>query len=248
MQLTRAAALAAAALGALLAGCTSTSNTDLAITDRGTFIPSGRASIDISPPGDPPSVPHTGHALEIAFSAASGNDTQSIAAGQPSIVFGGRTFGAPNELRHEFDFRFAELAYRYRNFFGQTRTFGIEALGGLGYADLDLTVVSPTQRASEKLSNAGLLGGFGLLWKFRPTTSLQSRFTVFLSGENEDVSVASRFDAYLAQAIGRNFGMRIGAAGWNIVSSRESGSVHISPNSRIRARFSGLAVELDVMF
>lgn len=233
---------------AALAGCASTNNTDLKIKDRGVFVPSARASLDISPHAESPSVPHSGHGIEIGFSGASSDDTQSLAAGEPSIVFGGRTFTSPNELRHEFDWRFAELAYRYRNFFGERRNFGIEALGGLGYAQLDLSVASPTQRASEKLSNGGLIGGFGLLFKIRPTTSLQSRFTLFLSGENEDVSVATRFDAYLVQAIGKNMAARIGAAGWNLESSREVGSTFTSPNSRIRASFSGFGLGLDVMF
>jgi hypothetical protein len=244
MLIVRLMILAAAAL----AGCASTSNTDLKITDRGTFIPSARASIDISPKTESPSVPHSGHAVELGFSGASGDDVQGLVAGEPSIVFGGRTFAAPNSLHHDFDWRFAELAYRYRHFFGEARTFGIEALGGLGYAQLDLTVSSPTQRANEKLSNGGIIGGFGLVWKFLPQTSLQSRFSVFISGENEDVSAATRFDAYLHQAIGKHFGARIGASGWGIQSSREAGSTFTSPNSRIRARFSGLALGLDVMF
>jgi hypothetical protein len=235
-------------LAAALAGCASTSNTELKITDRGTFIPSLRAGIDISPQVESPSVPHTGHALELGYSGASGDDVQGLAAGEPSIVFGGRTFAAPNSLRHEFDFRFAEVAYRYRRFFGEQRPFGIEALVGLGYAELDLTVASPSESAQEKLSNGGLVGGFGVLWKFLPRTSLQSRFSLFLSGENEDVTAATRFDAYLVQAIGKNVGVRLGITGWGVESSREANNGFSSPNSRIRARFSGLGLGLDVMF
>lgn len=248
MNSSRLAALAAAALGALLAGCVSTNNTDLKITDRGVFLPSVRAGIDISPQVESPSVPHTGHAIEIAYSGGSGDDAQSLAPGEAPIVFGGRTFASPNELRYDFDWRFAELAYRYRRFFGGTRPFGIEVLGGLGYAQLDLTVASPTQRAGEKLSNGGVIGGFGLIWKFLPRTSLQSRFSLFLSGENEDVSAATRFDGYLVQAIGKNVAARIGATGWSLESSREANNGFSSPNSSIRARFSGLALGLDVMF
>jgi hypothetical protein len=245
MNPIRLAALAAT-LGALLAGCASTNNTDLKIDDRGVLIPSLRAGIDISPQTQSPSIPHTGHAIELAFSGASGDAAQSLAAGEPSIVFGGRTFAAPTEMRHDFDWRFGEFAYRYRRFFGDLRPFGIEALVGIGYAQLDLTVASPTQRASEKLSNGGVIGGFGLLWKFLPRTSLQSRFTVFVSAEEDDISAATRLDAYLVQAIGKNVAARVGATGWSIESSREES--FSSPNSRIRARFSGLGLGLDVMF
>jgi hypothetical protein len=237
-----------AMLAAALTGCASTSNTDLKITDRGVVIPSARASIDISPQAESPSVPHNGHAIELGFSGASGDDAQSLAPGEPAIVFGGRTFTSPNELRHEFDFRFAEFAYRYRRFYGDTRPFGIEALVGLGYAEVDLSVASATQRASEKLSNGGIVGGFGLIWKFLPRTSLQSRFTLFLSGENEDVSAATRLDAYLVQAIGKHVAARVGVTGWGLESSREANDGFSSPNSRIRARFSGLGIGLDVMF
>jgi hypothetical protein len=241
------AILAVAALAALLAGCAGPSTSDIAITDRSTFIPSGRVGIDISPHVENPSVPHTGHGLEVGFSGASGDDTQSLGSGARPVVFGGVTFNAPTQLNHEFDFRFAEIAYRYRRFFGAGE-FGIEALGGLGYAEFDLTVSSPTARATDKLSNGGLLGGFGIVWKFRPTTSLQSRLTLFGSGRNEGVTAAARFDAYIAQALGRHAAVRAGVAGWSLTSEREGSDNFSSSNSQIRARFSGIALGLDLAF
>lgn len=237
------AMLAASALiGAPLANAE-----DLEVNDTGNFIPSGRLSFDIAPRGERPSVPHTGHGIEIGFSGASVDDKQNIGVGDSPVVFGGRAFPAPAELRHEFDWRFLEIAYRYRHFFGN-RTFGIEALGGLAYAELDLTTTSATQRASEKLGSGGLVGSFGIVWKFLPRTSLQSRITLFGSGEREDVTGALRWDAYVVQALGRHAALRGGFSGWGVASQREDQDFTSSPNSRIRAGFSGLSLGLDLMF
>jgi hypothetical protein len=161
------------------------------------------------------------------------------------VTWGGRRFNAPVTLEHEFDFRFVEVAYRYRKFFGRAQALGMEALIGLAYADLDLTVSSPSQRASESVSNPGIVGGFGLLWKFRPTTSVQSRLAIFTSGD-EDVSYVGRFDLYLAQALSRSTALRAGFASWQVRT--ETDEISLNSRSDARVRFSGLALGLDVMF
>lgn len=232
---------------AALAGCAGPTTSDINLTDRSSFVPSARLSVDIPPRAESPSEPHSAHGIELGLSGGSGDDTQNLAPGQRPVVFGGQTFNAPSQLSHEFDFRFVELAYRYRRFFG-AGDFGIEALGGLAYADLDLTIASATQRASENLGNRGIVGGFGIIWRFRPGTSLQSRITLFGSGENEGVTAASRFDAYVAQALGRNAALRAGFAAWNIRSEREADDISTSSKSPIRVRFSGPALGLDLMF
>ncbi len=238
--------LIAFAAAAALAGCgTTTSN--ISLTDRGVFVPSGRVGIDISPRVEAPSRPHTGHSLELGASGGSGKDGQDIGAGNDPVVFGGRTFGTPVALDHEFDFRFFEAAYRYRRFFGQGE-FGIEALGGLGHAELDLKVASAAQSAREKLGDGGLVGGFGILWKFLPATSLQSRFTLFVSGRTEGVTSAARFDVHVAQALGRNAALRAGFVSWGVYSERESYDVSTSRSSPINVRFSGPALGLDLAF
>jgi hypothetical protein len=208
-------------LAALLApGAALADHRDIKVTDRGVFIPSVRLGTDIHPRGESPAVPHTGHAFEFGATGASGDAGQGRSVGSPSLVFGGQTFAAPVELRHDFDFRFYEAAYRYRHFFGGGQ-FGIEALGGLGYAEYELTTSSAAQRASQKLSSGGLVGGFGIVWKFLPQTSLQSRLTLFGSGENEGVTGAARWDLFVAQAIARNVGLRLGLTSWSVVSTRE---------------------------
>lgn len=249
-RLRQGFALVAALLAAALAGCASDTTSGITATDRGVFIPSGRAAVDITPKGETPSHPHSGHGIELGISAGSGDDTQALAAGALPVVFGGQTFSTsvPVTLAHDFDFRFYELAYRYRKFFGASQEFGIEALGGLAYADLDLTVSAPGQRASESLQSGGIVGGFGIVWKFRPSTSLQSRVTFFGSGDEEGVSYASRLDVYVAQAIGRHAALRAGFAGWNVRSERDYYDISTSNQSTIRVRFSGPAIGLDLMF
>ena len=239
-----------AILAAALAAVPSASASDLEIVDRGLFIPSARLSFDIAPREGPlvqlgPSVPHTGHGIEVGISGASGDDQQSLGTGDSPVVFGGRIFGA-GELRHEFDFRFLEIAYRYRHFFGN-RTFGIEALGGLGIAELEVTTSSALQSTSDKLSDAGLVAGFGIVWKFLPKTSLQSRLTLFGSGASDGVTGALRLDVHVAHALGRHAAVRAGLVAWGIGSAR-SDDDNSSLNSPIGAAFSGLSLGLDVMF
>jgi hypothetical protein len=213
-----------------------------------TFIPSARIGVDIWPRGEQPSVPHTGHGIEIGFTGTSGEDGQTRTTGAPTLTFGGQTFAAPTQLNYDFDFRFFELAYRYRHFFGASGTFGIEALGGLGFAELDLRVSSATQAESEKLQSGGLVAGFGIVWKFLPETSLQSRITVFGSGEREGVTGAARFDVFVAQALGRHAAVRVGLTSWGLSSERDDDDDFGSFNSHIRAGFGGLALGLELAF
>jgi hypothetical protein len=239
---------AAILAAALVAGPALADHREIKVDDRSTFLPSMRLGIDIAPRVESPSVPHSGHGIEIGFTGGSGTDHQTRAAGAPTLTFAGQAFAAPSTLNHEFDFRFAEIAYRYRHFFGATGTFGIEALGGLGYAEYDLTITSAAQRANEKLSSGGLVGGFGIIWKFRPTTSLQSRITLFGAGDREGVTGAARWDAFVAQALGRHAAVRVGLTSWGLASTRDEDDDFSSINSLIRSGFSGLALGLDIAF
>ena len=130
------------------------------------------------------------------------------------------------------------MSYRWRRFFDEG-AFGIEALGGVGYADLDFTVRSATQRANEDLSSVGLAVGLGALWRLRPGTSLQGRVTAFGGG---DVSSADRVELFLVQALGRNAAVRAGYASWKIKFDRGDAV------SKVEVNFSGPALGLDVMF
>lgn len=238
---------AAVLAAALVATPALADHREIKVDDTSTVLPSGRIGIDIEPRGQRPAVPHSGHGIELGFTGTTGKDQQTRIAGAPPLAFGGQVFAAPNELSHEFDFAYVELLYRYRHFFGESRTFGIEGLGGLGYAAYDLTITTPTQRANERLSSGGLVLGLGLVWKFLPTTSLQSRITAFGSGDEEGVTGAGRFDLFVAQALGRYAAVRAGITSWGVTSSREDDDFN-SLNSLIRARFSGFAVGLELAF
>ena len=237
------------ALLTVLACGNALAQTDIEAIERGTVTPSLRVSFDIAgelASGQGPAVPHSGHGIELWLSGASGKDDQSLGGGE-FVRFGNRTFTAASPtLQHDMDFRFFEVAYRYRRFFG-SGVFGIEALGGLGFAELDLTTSSATQSANEKMSSGGLVGGFGIVWKFLPAASLQSRFTLFASGDEEGVTAAARLDVNIAWALARNVAVRGGLVSWGIGSSRSQTS-DTSVNSRIQAGLSGLLLGLDVAF
>jgi len=237
-----------ALLAALVSGA-ALAQTDIEAVERGTVVPSLRFSFDIAgelATGQGPAVPHSGHGIELGLSGASGKDDQSLGGGE-FVRFGNRTFtSASPTLHHDMDFRFFEVAYRYRRFFG-SGSFGIEALGGLGFAELELTTSSATQSASEKLSSGGLVGGFGIVWKFLPAASLQSRLTLFGSGDEEGVTAAARLDVNVAYAFARNVAVRGGLVSWGIGSSRVQTNDN-SLNSRIQAGLSGLSIGLDVAF
>jgi hypothetical protein len=218
---------------------------DIEATELGAFIPSLRLSVNIGA-AEGPVLPRSEHAIEAGISGGSGEDEQNLGE---RAQFGGRSFPTGTTLRHEFDFRFAEVAYRYQRFFGDSRAFGMELLGGVGFAEFEFSTRSTTQSASEKMSNVGLVGGIGVVWRFRPSASLQSRLTLFGSGDSDGVTGAARFDLHVAWAFTRNFGVRAGVANWGIVSERSGANgAGTTGDSRIIAGMGGLSLGLDLMF
>src|SRR3989337_835763 len=86
----KAFALVAAALVAAPAYA---NHRDIEVDDN-VFIPSARIGIDLAPRGQAPSVPHTGHGIEIGFTGTSGEDSQARTTGAPTLVFGGQAFAS----------------------------------------------------------------------------------------------------------------------------------------------------------
>jgi hypothetical protein len=236
-------------IAAALASGGALAQTEIDANESGAIIPSFRLGFRIASEAGPegPSTPHNGHGIEVGLAGGSGSDDQSLAAGQ-RVVVGGRTFTGATNLEHEYDFRLFEIAYRYRRFFGQTSTFGIEALGGVGFAELDFSTRSPAFTANDKMSSGGFVGGFGLIWKVQPAVTVQSRLSLFLSGETEGVTAAGRFDAHVVWAFARNVAVRAGAASWVFESLRAEDEDASSPNSRLRTTTFGLSLGLDVAF
>ena len=98
------------------------------------------------------------------------------------------------------------------------------------------------------MSSGGILGAFGIIWKFHPSAYLQPRLTLFASGEEEGVSAAARLDVQVAWAFARNVALRGGLTSWAFTSSRVEGNDNNSLNSRVIAAASGLSIGLDVAF
>jgi hypothetical protein len=227
----------AALLAATLAGC-GTGNTTIDVDDHSVFIPSARISVPLSRQQEAPSEPQNGHAIEIGYTLAKGSSSQSLGAGQASISFGGQTFNPPRELQCEFDYRHAEVHYRYRRFLDTSPNLGIEVLGGLVNSQLKLSASSPGQGASDKFASGGISGGVGAIWKFRPTTSLQTRYSAFVAGETR----GNRTELLAVQALGANAAIRGGYTWWYVRAEP------IGSGSDAAVRFRGPAVSLDVMF
>lgn len=229
----------AALLAATLAGC-ATDHTTIDVDDRSVFIPSARVSVPLSKQQEPPSEPQTGHAIEIGYTQTKGSSSQSLGAGQDAIRFGGQSFNPPREVQYEFDYKHAELHYRYRKFLSTSPNLGFEVLGGVVNSRLDLSASSLAQRAHEKLSSAGLSGGVGAIWKLRPETSLQARYSAFAASETR----GNRTELFAVQALGANASVRGGYTWWYV----RADPVSFDPGSEVAVRFRGPAISLDLMF
>jgi len=173
-----------------LGGCLSTTRIDA--EDNHLFLPSVKGSVNLTQSKESPSQPQNGHALEFEAFRARSSDSQSLAAGQSPVILNNTTFSAPQQLRNDFDFRFASASWRWRKFFAG-RSLGLETFAGLGYAWLDLTVSSPSQQASQHFSTLGPQGGVGLIWRLRPSTSLQARIAGFASATDGVNRAAAAF-------------------------------------------------------
>jgi hypothetical protein len=229
----------AALLGAILAGC-GTGNTTIDVDDHNAFIPSARLTVPLSKLDEAPSEPQSGHALEIGYTQTKGSSSQSLAAGQDAVRFGGQTFNPPRELQYEFEYKHAELHYRYRKFLSSSPNLGFEALGGIVNSRLDLSASSSGQGAHERLSSAGISGGVGAIWKLRPATSLQARYSLFAASETR----GNRTELSAVQALGANASIRGGYTWWYL----RADTIGFDAGSEVAVRFRGPAVALDVMF
>lgn len=230
------AVLAAGSAIALLAGC---AGNDIRVDDTA-LLPSARMSVGLSKHQSAPTTPQNGHAIEASYHGAKGSDKQERETGDDDLIFQGVTFVAPVELSHDYSFRSGELMYRWRRFFGQSQRFGVEALGGVGHNIFYLATAGGGLVASQKFNTTGLALGIGVIWRFRPETSLQVRLTSIGSSEKEQVR-AGRFDLHVVHALARNVALRGGLTSWSV-------DVERTGNSDIRASFGGPAVALEVNF
>ena len=222
---------------AFLAGC---AGNDIHVND-GAFLPSARMSVGLSKHEGAPTTPQSGHAIEGSYHGARGHTEQERETGDDNIDYQGVTFVAPVELNHDYSFRSGEIMYRWRKFFGQRQSFGVEALGGVGHNIFYLTTTAAGGlAASHKFNSTGLALAVGGIWRFQPQTSLQVRITSIGGSSKEEVS-ASRFDLHVVHAVSRNVAVRGGLTSWSV-------DVERTGNSDIRASFGGPAVALEIAF
>ena len=243
-MLSRLAALLATLA---LAGCFGGTTSNIDIHDNGVFIPTTRIAVDFNERPGPPSHIHTSHAVEVGVSGATGKDDIQVTAGQQPIVFGGENFSTPQDVKAEYDFRFVELAYRYR-YVSQRRGLGFEALVGAAYARLGLRLIGATRTAAEKLDGGGIVVGLGTMLRLWPSGSLQLRGGGFASSTSEGVSSVGRYEVVFEQALGSHAALRAGWAGYDIKSRREDDGFSNSNRSPIRVRLNGPTLGLELMF
>ena len=234
---------------ALLAPCAAFANqTDDAKAGGGALIGDVGMSIDIV--GDSTLRNHTGssHAIDAGFSYAKAKRTQDREVGDQRVVFGGQTFfGAAGDIEWTSNIRLAHVGYRPRFWFGQS-DWAIEGVIGAGWAGLGLKGVAANgQAASEQLSNGGGVIGLGGIWRFASATALQLRYLVFVSGDKEGVTSASRGDISVTHALGKNFQIRGGLGYLTAYSARENADDTIV-KSPVRAGGAGLVLGVDFVF
>jgi len=240
MLIARRCIAAALALG--LAGCLGPGTppaSTLNVSDDTVFQPVLRGAVNFPESRAAPSDPHTGHAVEFGFTRGSGSSSQALASNY--AYFGGTRFDAPATLSSEFTLTYVDMAYRFRAVDGDTG-LGFEALAGIAFAELDLSVSSAGRRASETLSSPGPQLGLGAMWRLRPGTSVHLRGSWFRSTDETEVSQASRYELLLMQSLGRNAALRAGYSWWSLESNRGE---TVSP---IQVEFRGPTLGLEVMF
>ena len=221
-----------------LTGCSET--TQILAKDSHAFIPSLRAAVSISEDKQPASEPQTGRAIEISYTKVKGNDNQSLDADQDPVVLKGTTFTGPLQLKHDFEFEYADISYRWRKFFGE-RSMGLEVSGGIGHASLDLTTNSATQRATKHFDKYGPQGGVAFLWRMRPSTSLHARLSGFASHQVAGIRMV-HYEAFLTQALGNHVELRAGYGKWYVQGDGKGWE------SDVRTIFSGPTLDLGLNF
>ncbi len=230
------AGLAAFTTCLFLGACVGT--TRIEVKDRDVVVPSLRIvwqKSELWEPVDEPSSARRGLRVELDLSAGRGRSSQDLAAGQAPIKFNGASFVGPQTIDQRFDFFFVGLAAG-TSFFPGDGAVGFEALVGGGYSALDLRLDSGSQRVKDELSSVGVTVALGILWRARPRTTVQGRWTAFTA--LDEPSGVTAVELVATQAVGRHVKLRGGYAQWE---------VEANSGSDIEIEFSGplLGFELD---
>jgi hypothetical protein len=222
-----------------LSSCQTTLPTRIDAEDTNVFQPSLRASFNVNGGERPASEARSGHAIEIGYQSTKVSSNQSLSPGQLPVVHNGTTFSSPNQLRNDFDFSYADVSWRMREFGGGR--FGMEFSAGLGQASLGLAVSSAMQSAARNYSNTGLQLGLGFMWRTSPASLLNARASYYLAMDT-GVSNITKYELYYAHAIHKNLSFRAGYADWNVNGFGDSGE------SDFHMHFAGPILILDCSF
>jgi hypothetical protein len=263
-------AFASGLIAAALAGCgcpiggncrgTPVPASGIDVKDDHVFVASVRVSWDLVPPpwrgsdpGQPPSQPKSGGAVELEALRVRGDGSQSVPAGEAPVGLGHQTFPSPQDLHYDFRFTHSSVYWRQRGFF-RNAPLGAEALIGLAHDEIDLAVSSSTHgSARQAFDEYGPFLGFGAIWRVRFGTSVQARYTYanFFGHvmRNDDWSAsAQRLEGTVAQALGRHASLRAGYAWWRIKQPLGYDYANATPTSDIRIGFHGPSLGLDLQF
>jgi hypothetical protein len=223
----------------VLSGCLTT--TPIVADDPHVFLPSLRAAVSLDDDKQAAADPQSGRAIEFEYARAKGHGDQNLTTGQSPVYQNNTTFTAPQQLRNDFSFNYADISFRWRRFFRE-RSLGLELAGGVGHTSVGLTVSSPTQRASDNFGTYGPQGGVALIWRVLPSTSLHARMSGFVSSSDTGIHDLVRYELFVAQALGDNFALRAGYAKWALNGDGGAGE------SNFKATFSGPMLDLGWNF
>jgi hypothetical protein len=223
----------------VLSGCLTF--TPIVADDPHVFLPSLRAAVSLDDNKQAAAEPQAGRAIEFEYVQAKGHGDQNLATGQNPVYYSGKTFSAPQQLRNDFDFNYADISFRWRKFFRE-RSLGLEVSGGIGHTSLGLNVSSPTQRASDHFGTFGPQVGVALIWRMQPSTSLHARLSGFVSSSDTGINDLTRSELFVARTLGDNLALRAGYAKWTVNGYAGSGE------SNFKATFSGPVLDLGLNF
>jgi hypothetical protein len=113
--------------------------------------------------------------------------------------------------------------------------------GGLGHSSLGLAVSSNTQSAARRLSEDGLQGAVGLIWRVSSRSSVNLRASRFVN----DSFNSRREELFFALGLGEYVSLRAGYADWKVTNSTGMFGLDSNP---IELNFSGPTLSLGLDF
>jgi hypothetical protein len=200
-------------------------------SDPSVLLPSLQAEINFKP-GE-----RFDHALEIGYLIANGSATQTLDNG--SVSFGGSQFNAPVGLQYDFDMKHLQVNYRLRRALGGG--FGYEAIIGGAINQLQFTIRSPSNTATDTKTAPFLTYGLGALYNLRSGSHLHLRAAGYYVGlPGQDSVNINRLSLFFEQMLSEHWLVRAGYESWWLRSTHA--------DSPLRLDFRGLALGLEVRF